>query len=535
MRMSGPTGHPFRRTGMVALVAMLATGATLLGPGFAGAEEEFVNGSGRARASIVRVGPSASQLSLAPTVGLALTDFIGSLGRSETFIFDYAALDNTINDSFPDLKIEFPPLRVESRDEGSAAGVRWEPKPGLVETGQATAAPVGRGSVAIEGFNIPGVIEVTGGKARSFSGIYFRTGDDGKRHLIRAAGGTVDIPRVALGGNRVILQHLRWEGAHITDENDDDTPEALGGFTVGRMIVDGEVQGEGMTHEELGQVFGPLNEQLLSQLGLSIEAPRFFPQGAAVFVTPLRIGLASGALGPVGEGIQQVRGEPSEAFIEECQAAESGEAESSNGGGGGAGVPLGRPDPGPEAHGQASGGGPEEFDEFDNNGPDGAKQDADFTPPGGSGSSDCGVPFLVADLALAPVTGFGRLEIDLGGVSGTTEGSIFDGFNLFGGGIESPGGTFEPPAASASSGGGASVLSGGTTNPTPPSTGTTSAPPPTQGGTTEVAAPQVFKLTGSRASAAWAVGLVGLGAALAMASSDYRRLRMRRRAVTPIT
>lgn len=540
------TRNPFRRTAVVALVAMAATGGATLSAGSAGAAEEFVAGSGKAKASIIRVGPSAAQLSLAPSVGVALADFIGTLGRGEALIFDYAALDGSINGGAPDLKREFPPLRVESRDAGSEAGVRWEPKPGIVENAQATGAPVGRSSVAIEGFNVPGVVEVTGGKARSFAGVYTRT-VDGKKQLIRVAGGTVDIPRVSLGGGAVVLQNLRWEGAQVTDRNDDTEPEAFGGFVVGRMIVNGVEEGKGLTGKELAQIFGPLNEQVLSNVGLFVEAPTAVLNGDVMTVTPLRIRLASSHFAPLGEAVQQLRDAPSDdpdktlsqRIIEECQAGEGDDEEEGGGASGsGSGGPLGRPDPGPTTHGQAAGSESEreEFTEFDSNGPDGQHGDPNHEPPGAGGGSDCGLPFLVADLLVGPLTGAGRLDLELGGVSGLTEGGVFNNFNF----NFTPGGFDVPPVAEfpvddfevaesptsvlgeqveAAAPVGGSEQQG--------SLDTTAQPAPE--------APRPLKLTGSRASAAWAVGLVGLGAALAMAATDYRRLRTRRRLITPIT
>ena len=84
--MKSETAHPFRRTAIASIVAIVATTAAWSFPGFAGAQEEFVPGSGRAKATIVRVGPSASQLSLAPSVGVALTDYTNTVGRGEALL-----------------------------------------------------------------------------------------------------------------------------------------------------------------------------------------------------------------------------------------------------------------------------------------------------------------------------------------------------------------------------------------------------------------------------------------------------------------
>ena len=109
----------FRRTMAMAAAAALAT-ALLLTPGSpAASQEEFIKGSGRAEGRLIRVGPSAGRLSLAPVVGLTLADYLNTLGRGESRIADFAALD----DSIPkELKDAIQPVRVESTDEKSEEG-----------------------------------------------------------------------------------------------------------------------------------------------------------------------------------------------------------------------------------------------------------------------------------------------------------------------------------------------------------------------------------------------------------------------------
>ena len=545
------TAHPFRRTAVMSLVAMVATVLTLVVPWADAAEDDFVAGSGRSRASIVRVGPSAAQLSLAPSVGVSLSDYINTLGRGNAFIFDYAALDATMNDTGRDVKTEFPELRVESRFEGSEQGVRWEPKPGFIETAQATDAPVGRASVQIEGFSIPGIVEVTGGQSRSFSGVYRKPGG-AEDELIRAAGGTVDIPRVKLLGGMVVMHDLRWEIAQITDENDDDKPEAIGAFRVGRLVIQGETAGEGLGQDELEAALGQIRDGL-AQGGIHLQLPTVGLNGEVAQATPLGIRLAAGIIPEqLADGIQDLRGPLAEQFITQCQAAEGGDEEEEapeeeGEGGGGTGLPLGRVDSGYGAAGSGAVHGShdgihEEFDEFSNDGPGGVNQDPDYTPPDASGGSDCGVPFLVADLALAPVSGFGQLDVQLGGASGVTEGTVFEGF-CFGCkfGFDSEGGGFGSVTddTSTTAGGSTKVAGVRAVNPDTGEAVDTTAPPSNGTPPAQVATgsniPQPFKLTGSRASAAWAIGLLGLLAALGMATTDYRRLRARRRIITPIS
>lgn len=555
------TAHPFRRTAAVSALALIATAFAWVIPGQAGAQEEFVPGSGRAKATIIRVGPSAAQLSLSPSVGVALTDYTNTVGRGEALVVDWAGFHNSVHSCCLELVREFPVLRAVSGEPGAAEGVRWEPKPGIAEAAQATLAPVGRSGSMIEGLHVPGVIEVAGGHARSFSGVYKRT-TDGEEELIRAAGGTVDIPRVTLFGGRIAMHGLRWELAQITTGEDDPEPEAIGGFRLGRLVVDGEVQGEGMTEEHLASVLDPINAGF-APMGLAITPPTIKISGQVARIGSLGIRASGDMLAALAEGVQPLRQEVVDRFIAECLKAEEGDGEEEpeegggdegggdEGGGGGApGLPLPRVDSRASVQGQSSGGPggtePEEFDEFNSTGPGGTQEEVDYEPTPGAPLSSCGTPFLLADIALAPVTGFGRLEIALGGAFGMTEGTRFEGFDLFGGGFDlggststptlgASGGTASPPATVA--GVTQSNDSGDSFTPpaVEPDAGATQSAPVTDSGSDTVAAPQPVQLTGSRASAAWAVGLVGLGLALFMAGSDFRRLQARRKAVIPIT
>lgn len=549
--MSRHSANPFRRTAVVATIAAVSTVVAMVVPGLASAQEQddFVSGSGRAKSAIVRVGPSAARLSLAPTVGVALADHIGTLGRGETLIFDYATLDTSVNNNFPELKQEFPSLRVESRDEGSEAGVRWEPKPGIIEDAAATDAPVGRSAITLDEFDLPGIIEVSGAKARSFSGVYKRTVDD-QEELIRAAGGTVDIGRVELLGGAIVLSDLRWEGAQITDRNEDDEVEQRGNFYVGKVVAQGETVFSELSADKAEDAFAGINAGL-EPLGLTLIAPTIRTQAGVVTVSPLGVRIASDTFKPLVDGLGELRRIPvpsdeegeddiplSERFIRECQAGESGEESDGEGGGASTGGLLGRVDPGATVfanHGDQH----EEFDELNNDGPSGNQEDPEPEFPGAAeGGSNCGLPFLALDLALAPFGGGGQFEIELGGVLGTTEGDVVEQFDLFGTDFEGFEDIDTEFDASGDSGGATPPSVAGTNvsapDPTTPPTTEQSVQAP-QGGEQQAAGPQDIRLTGSRASAAWAVGLVGLGMALAMALSDYRRLRARRRAITPIS
>lgn len=548
--MSRYSAHPFRRTAIVSAFATMSLVMAMVVPHFASAQEQedFVSGSGRAKAQILHVGPRASQLALAPSVGVSLADHIGTLGRGESLIFDYAALDTSINSSAPELKDEFPPLKVASTDANSEAGVRWEPKPTVVEDAAATQAPVGRSAISVgKVIDIPGVLSVDGARSRAFSGVYERTVDaeSGETELIRVAGGTVSIAKIIIGGGALQLHDLRWEGAQVTDENDDEDIEELGSFVVGRVIAQGETH-DNVTHAELNEILGPLNEQVLSNIGITITSPTVGENSGVVTVGPLGILVASDLLAPLtgselGDQFQNNVREPlTEGFLEACRGEDGedgGEAESEGGGS----IPglLGRVDPGGAVLAN-HGGEHEEFNEFQSDGPQGQNQPVDFTPPGGESSDQCGLPFLVADLAIAPYTGAGSLRLNFGGVLGFTEGETFEGFGIGeGGGFDfgdNGDGDFEVGDSSVS----APAPSAGI-GPSSPSTSPSTQPPvsgtvPSNDGQQAVGqGAQTVNVSNSPESALWALGLLGLAAAGAMAASDFRRLRSRRRSVTPIS
>lgn len=483
--------HPFKRTAIVAAASAVATAATLIAPGFASAQEEFVKGSGKAKTQIIRVGPSSAQLSLAPSVGVALADHLGTLGRGESLVVDYAALDGTVQDDLKDQPFDpkgkqLPPLRVESTDEGGAAGKTQRAVPGFVQRARADGRPFGYASAEVEAFDIPGVIHVSGGRAESYSGV-IEIEVDGEKRTVREAGGTVDIAEVMVGSDTigfVRIQGLHWEGFQRTDENDDETPELVGTWSFAKMTVldpSGELhEASGPTAADIPQEMRDGLAELQAETGLALRLPELITTGGVTRLTPLGVSIIESPIGqqvfaPIQEGLAPVRNQVTKQWLDNC-AEQAGEEDAGN----------------------------------------------------------CGLPFLVADVAIGPLAGGGRLDIELGGVTGVTEGQVFEGFNLQFGGFDAGG--FDVPAATETfEVDDTPVVAGATATNTTPAPAPAEQPAVVDSGPTEVAAPQVFKLTGSRASAAWAVGLVGLGAALTMAATDYRRLRARRRLITPIS
>src|SRR5881392_370365 len=105
-----------RRLGAIAVLG--AALAALVSGSAQGDTGSFVAGSGNAYAQFVRVGPTAARLSLAPTLGLSLADYAGTVGRGEATDADLAA----IGVAQPCLAAEIPSLRVTSTDKDASKG-----------------------------------------------------------------------------------------------------------------------------------------------------------------------------------------------------------------------------------------------------------------------------------------------------------------------------------------------------------------------------------------------------------------------------
>jgi hypothetical protein len=557
---------PFRRTLAVGVVGLVSMASALVVT--AAGAEEFVAGSGRGTASIMAVGPSAARLSFVTTHGETISDYLGQRARGESRCYSFGALQGTMEQTVPDITksgggpdAEYgdgednpltewdeskgtgpyqacPTQGTESSQPGSAHGKRWHPLPGFEQSVAAEKTPVGRAAFRIQAVELPGVLSVSGGVARSFAGVYAQGSG-----LIRAAGGTVDIGRVSILDEVIVLKGLRWEAAQVTDRNDDDTPEKVGSFYIGKVKAFGETH-RGVEGAEAQALFDGLNTAL-GNFGISVEAPELKEKAGVVKLTPLTVTIANGTLRPLLNPLQNDALNPAgQEFIKGCKGEpEEGGGESTGGGGSTDGL-LARPDPGSlelATHGDEHA----EFDEFEQEGPGGALQDADnaSAPPAGD-SDSCGVPILALDLALAPFSGAGSMDFYLGGVFGTTEGNFYE--NPFEGGFGDPigggfGGTTTPPADP----GGASTAGGPSAGGSPSVAGRTETSFPKGGGNPEeafvpsdgdgTAAGQTINLRTSPASAVWSIGLLGLAAAMAMGASDYRRLAARRRLVNPIS
>lgn len=276
-----------RRARRTSSVVLAATGVAAVVGGFlvpgAGAESPFVNGSGKADARVMRVGPSAGRMALAPSIALALADYTGTVGRGEARPFEFGALNDSVPPEFTD---QFPPTKTASIDEGSAAGVSEEYGP-FTQHAWADSAPSGRSRIVFAGGGFPG-FEASKGWAEASVGVV-------KDERARVAQGTAVIDEVRLGGGAVVLRGLRWTVMQKTGDAGT-PPQVEGGFVLGSAVIEGEVFDGPMGGTELAQLFGPMNEAL-APLGIALVEPRLEDAAGVGRLTPLRVQLTPSEVG----------------------------------------------------------------------------------------------------------------------------------------------------------------------------------------------------------------------------------------------
>lgn len=469
-----------RSAGARALAAVaagaLGAAAVLAMPSSAGADEDFIVGSGRADARILRVGPAAGQLALAPTIGLSLSDFLGTLGRGEARVADYGALDGSVP---PELKSEAPDLRTESTEENAAAGKQqtFAGTPagspltiGAMEQRSAAATdPKGSSEVTLGKVSIPGLIEIGGSTAASSAQVIDKKA--------REARGTTTISSLSLGGGAVVLKGLTWEAVQRTGEG----AKVTGSFRVEGLTIGGQSVPVPADGTQLAAVLPQINAAL-APTGLVLDAPVAAKDGELARVTPLGVRIVNSQVGqtavaPVVGALQPVREPVTAAIIEGCD--------------------------------------------------------------------DCKAAILVADVLAGVVTGGGRFDLEIGGVTGYTEGTRYDSpfnfnFSGIGGGASSDfaGGDFGAESfggdlSSSSSSFDASSTGLAGTGPVGSPAAPAAAPGVAggAGGATGTLAASAKGVTGTTGGAAALIGLVGLLGAVALGAADFRAIRAARRTI----
>jgi hypothetical protein len=271
------------------------------------ADEEFVSGSGRVTTRLIKVGPTAGRLSFAPSVGLASAEYNGTVGRAESKLVDFAAIESSAPKQLVD---QAPSVRVDTGDEGAEQG-KSTSFPGLpadapIKAGGATQAaragtePSSDATFTLGDFQpIPGVLEMSGGKATSHSAV---VGD-----ATREAIGHVEIGHLGLGGGQVSLDGLTWDVRQRTGK----AKEVTGTFGVKGITIAGTHLAPPSTPEQLAQVFTQLNGAL-KPLGIRLDPPTAGNQGGVASISPLGIHIEASVVGktvgpPVLAGVQPLR------------------------------------------------------------------------------------------------------------------------------------------------------------------------------------------------------------------------------------
>lgn len=300
-----PTAGSRRRRGLAIFAAVAIAQIAVFGivGTTAGAEEQFGAGSGRAAAKYLKVGPSRGSLSLAPTVGLALSDFLSTRGRGDVRTADFAALEDSMP---PEVVTALPTVKVESSEEGAEAGrsaslgTPAEVPVGLsaaVLKASAGVAPFGRSSFETAPVDLEAVA-VGGGIAEAYSGV-----EGG----VRQAVGTVKIGSVNIGGGALVLEGLEWRAVH---KSGGESVEQ-GTFTVGSVSVAGQRFATPPGSEQPLADALAAAQPLLGPLGIEVSLPRARIEGGVVEMTPLRIRIGGSELGqivgPALEAAQPVR------------------------------------------------------------------------------------------------------------------------------------------------------------------------------------------------------------------------------------
>ncbi len=465
------------------LAALLGTAGllTLVIPQPAGARTDagFVNGSGAARGTALRLAPRTGGLTYAVTTGDSLASYQGTEGRAQAQALDlgiFGLLLTTVSacGQQPLLKPEQVPGPVQANSShGAASSTHDLAGGGIAAVGTETAAARPDQSSADASsatLDLPGVLTVGGAVSHAETRLV--------PGLRREAHADASIASVSLAGGAVQLLGLRWDVTQRTG----DAPVHDGGFHVGEIRVGGQSLPAG----PLGGVPGPAEQalqsldganQALAPFGIHLSPPavRTLKDGT-VDVGPLRISLG---------GTTQL-------------SAPLGSA-------------LASAQPAREAVLAALKGDPQNCQD----------------PRGGLGSlANAGL--LVGDIAYGGLTGTGGVDVDLGGVHATTEGIAYH--NPFGDFLPlSPfGGTTVtdtiPPAVLTPAA--PTVLPPG-----PAAAGTTLITPATAGRSfTACVTPGSFGRSGcSTHDLARAAAVAGLGIAVLLFAGDVLLLFRRRR------
>jgi hypothetical protein len=300
------TDRPLRRLAAAAICGGILA---LLAPGMGGAaENDFIAGSGNSYAQLFRVGPTASRLSLAPVVGLSLSDYLDTAGRGSASVADWAAI-GVAEPSLPD---NTPTLRVVSTQKGADKGTTEIVAGGTDGSGngggafelfaKATKAPLGQSHFKAGHFAVQGLMDVSGGEAATSSGIIDRNGTK-----VRQSVATVTIKSFNFAG-QILLTNMKWEAIQ---ETTDAGRKVTGSFSLGGASLGGVPIPLPVKNGDLHSVLDPLNAAI-ADTGFGIVPPVFENSEGLAEVSPLSIQVINSKLGrqflaPILGDLQPVR------------------------------------------------------------------------------------------------------------------------------------------------------------------------------------------------------------------------------------
>ena len=372
---------------------------TARGVGGVSSQEEFVAGSGRARASLFEILPRTGGLTIPINFGKALVTYQGLSATATSGGVKPPSQNSADGDcgggfqppggggggggtppppkrpgggngpstSFPFVST----LTVSTGDKDAAKGRQIDqghfpdgsPVSGAMERQEVAAddAPSARAATTSGRLAFGPVAEVVHGRTEASTGVVDRKA--------RQAHAVTTIDRLSLLGGMIVLGDLRWEATQRTGEGE----RADGGFTVGSVLLGGKPLpapptpptlpgGPGSNGPTLPDPLAALNTAL-APTGIAVVAPHFDTVDGVAQVSPMSLRFADSALG------RQVLGP----IIGDLQ-------------------PLRDP------------------------------------VVGGllAASCDFGTAVTVADVATSILTGSGGISFDFGGVTATTEGEHYD-------------------------------------------------------------------------------------------------------------
>lgn len=302
-----------------------------LGTG-AGADANFVSGSGRARASLFEIAPRTGGLSIPVNFGKALVTYQGLSATATSGGVKPPSQNSADGDcgkplppgggggdggdtpappspgggSGPPTSFPFiSTLTVSTGDQDAEKGRQMDqgriPEGGPIsgvlghQEVSADAAPSGRAATTTGRLGFGPVAEIVNGRTEASAGVV-----DGKARLAQAV---TTIDRLSLLDGLVVLGDVRWEATQRTGDGEG----ADGGFRVGSILFQGKPLPAppappaglpGGSAPVLPDPLAALNTAL-GPSGIAIEAPRFDTAGGVARVTPMTLRFADSALGRV--------------------------------------------------------------------------------------------------------------------------------------------------------------------------------------------------------------------------------------------